>query len=92
MRSSEPHLLQAEHPQLSQPLLTGGVLLSLHHLNGPLLDSLQYVLVCLALGSPELESYQSVSPVMSSGGNLTFLALMKIVKWLFCINFFCYKC
>lgn len=38
MRSLLSLLLQAEHSQLYQPFLIGGVLQSLHHLCGPLLD------------------------------------------------------
>ena len=44
-----------------QPLLTGEVLQSLHHLGGPLLDSLQYVQVSLVLTSPELEQYSRLN-------------------------------
>ena len=54
-------LLQTEQSQLSQPLLTGEVLQSLHHLGGPLLDSLQYVQVSLVLTSPELEQYSRLN-------------------------------
>ena len=43
MRFPKPSLLQAEQSRLSWPLLIGEMLLSLHHLCGPLLDSPQYV-------------------------------------------------
>ncbi|KAK4830703.1 hypothetical protein QYF61_012872 [Mycteria americana] len=39
--SPQPSLLQAQQSQLSQPFLIGEMLQSLHHLHGPLLDSLQ---------------------------------------------------
>lgn len=49
MRSPEPHLLQAEQSQLSQPLLIAEVLCSIYHLGGSLLDSFQYAHVSLVL-------------------------------------------
>lgn len=42
-------LFQAEPSQLSQPLLIWEIILTLSNLHGPLLDSLQCVLVCLIL-------------------------------------------
>lgn len=43
MRCPEPALLQAGQSQLSQPLLMAEMLQSLHHLHGPVLDSVQSV-------------------------------------------------
>ncbi|KAK4812888.1 LOW QUALITY PROTEIN: hypothetical protein QYF61_024244 [Mycteria americana] len=54
--SLEPSLLQAEQPQLSQPVFIGEVLQPSDHLHGPPLDSLQQVHVLLMLGSPELDA------------------------------------
>jgi len=53
--SSEPFLLQAKQPQLSQPVLTGEVLQSLDDLHGPPLDSLEQVHVFLTLGASKLD-------------------------------------
>lgn len=39
---SEPHFLQAQHPQLPQLVLTGFVFQTLHQLHCPFLDTLQY--------------------------------------------------
>ena len=50
----ELSLLQAEQSQLSQPLLIGEMLQSVHHHSGPALHFLQYVHVSSVLGSPEL--------------------------------------
>jgi len=52
----EPSLLQAEQPQLSQPLLTGEVFQPFDHLCGPPLDPLQQVHVCSVLRAPELDA------------------------------------
>ncbi|KAK4813670.1 hypothetical protein QYF61_017637, partial [Mycteria americana] len=58
--SPEPSLLQAEQPQLSQPVFIGEVLQPSHHLRGPPLDSLQQVHVLLMLGAPELDTVLQV--------------------------------
>ncbi|KAK4810174.1 hypothetical protein QYF61_010486 [Mycteria americana] len=52
----EPSLLQAEQPQLSQPVFIGKVLQPSDHLHGPPLDLLQQVHVLLMLGAPELNA------------------------------------
>lgn len=52
--SSDPPLLQDDQLQFSQPLLKE-VLQSLQHLDGPLLNSFQYVQVSLVLGGAELD-------------------------------------
>ena len=49
-------LLQAEQPQLSQPVFTGDMLQPSDHPRGPSLDSLQQVHVLLMLGAPELDA------------------------------------
>ncbi|KAK4830276.1 hypothetical protein QYF61_009369 [Mycteria americana] len=54
--SLEPPLLQAEQPQLSQPVFIGEVLQPSDHLHGPPLDSLQQVHVLLMLEAPELNT------------------------------------
>ncbi|KAK4823457.1 hypothetical protein QYF61_002293 [Mycteria americana] len=54
--SLKPSLLQAEQPQLSQPVFIGEVLQPSDHLRGPPLDSLQQVDVLLMLGAPELNA------------------------------------
>ncbi|KAK4832092.1 hypothetical protein QYF61_020707 [Mycteria americana] len=54
--SSEPPLLQAEQPQLSQPVFIGEVLQPSDPLHGPPLDSFQQVHVLLMLGAPELNA------------------------------------
>ncbi|KAK4826170.1 hypothetical protein QYF61_006032 [Mycteria americana] len=65
--SPEPSLLQAEQPQLSQPVFTGEVLQPSDHLCGPLLDSLQQLHVLLTLGTPELNAVvQMVSRISCS--------------------------
>jgi len=55
-------LLQAKQPQLSQLLFTPEVLQALHHLAGPLLDSLQHVWVSLVLGGPKLDPAHQARP------------------------------
>ena len=54
--SSEPSFLQAEGPQLSQPLPTAEVLQPSDHLHSPPLDLLQQLHVLLVLGVPELDA------------------------------------
>jgi len=58
--SLELSLLQAEQPQLSQPVLTGEVLQPSDHFCGPPLDTLQQVHVLLMLGAPELNAVLQV--------------------------------
>ncbi|KAK4818782.1 hypothetical protein QYF61_019128, partial [Mycteria americana] len=58
--SSEPSLLQAEQPQLSQPVFIGEVLQPSDHFCGPSLDSLQQVHVLLMLGAPEQDAVLQV--------------------------------
>ncbi|KAK4826701.1 hypothetical protein QYF61_010916 [Mycteria americana] len=52
----EPSLLQAEQPQLSQPVFIGEVLQPSDHLHGSPLDLFQQVCVLLMLGAPELDA------------------------------------
>jgi len=52
----EPSLLQAEQPQLSQPVLIAEVLQPSDHLRGPPLDPLQHIHVLPMLGAPELDA------------------------------------
>ncbi|KAK4828307.1 LOW QUALITY PROTEIN: hypothetical protein QYF61_025319 [Mycteria americana] len=56
----EPSLLQAEQPQLSQPVFIGEVLQHPYHLCGPPLGSLQQVHVLLMLGAPQLNTVLQV--------------------------------
>ncbi|KAK4832392.1 hypothetical protein QYF61_022247 [Mycteria americana] len=54
--SPEPSLLQAEQPQLAQPVFIGEVFHFSDHFCGPPLDPLQQVRVLLMLGAPELNA------------------------------------
>ncbi|PKU38867.1 phospholipase a1 member hypothetical protein [Limosa lapponica baueri] len=54
--STEPSLLQAEQPQLSQPVLIGEVLQPSDHFCGPPVDLLQNVHVLPVLRPPELDA------------------------------------
>ena len=54
--SSEPSLLQADEPQLSQSVFTGDILQSSDHLHRPSLDLLQQLDALLLLGVPELDA------------------------------------
>ena len=52
----EPSLLQAEEPQLSQPVLLGVVLKPSDYLYGPPLHPLQQLHILLVLGAAELDA------------------------------------
>jgi len=65
--SPKPLLLQDEQTQLCQLLLTAELLQSFHYLDGPSLDSLQYVHVSLLLGGPELDPAIQMWPHQSWG-------------------------
>jgi len=54
--SPEPSLLQAEQPQLSQPVLTGEVFHPPDHFCGTPLDPLQQPHVLTVLRAPELDA------------------------------------
>ena len=54
--SSEPSVLQAEEPQLSQPVFVGEVVQPSDHLCGPPLDLMQQLGVLLVLGDLELDA------------------------------------
>ncbi|KAK4810366.1 hypothetical protein QYF61_019285 [Mycteria americana] len=54
--STEPSLLQAEQPQLSQPFFIGEVFHPSGHLRGPPLDPLQQICVFPVLRTPELDA------------------------------------
>ncbi|KAK4820994.1 hypothetical protein QYF61_009460 [Mycteria americana] len=54
--SLQPSLLQAEQPQLSQPVLVAEVLQPSDHFCGPPLDPLQQLHVLLVLRAPELDT------------------------------------
>ncbi|KAK4825361.1 hypothetical protein QYF61_026880 [Mycteria americana] len=58
--SPQPSLLQAEQPQLSQPVLVGEVLQPSDHFHGPPLDPLQQLHVLLVLRAPELDAVLQV--------------------------------
>jgi len=57
---SEPSLLQAEEPQIPQPVLIGGMLQPPDHFRGPPLDALQQLHVLVVLGFPELNAVLQV--------------------------------
>ena len=61
MVPQEPSLLQAEKPQLSQPVLIGEVPQPSDHLCGPPLDLLQQLDVLLLLGAPEWDMFRLTS-------------------------------
>ncbi|KAK4814330.1 hypothetical protein QYF61_014844 [Mycteria americana] len=92
--SPEPSLLQAEQPQLSQPVLVGEVLQPSHHFRGPPLDSLQQLHVLLVLRAPELDaalqvgSHQSgvegQNPLPRPAGHASFDASQGTVGLLGC--------
>lgn len=52
----EPYLLQAELPQLSEPVFIGEIFQSTDNLCGLSLDPLQQVHVLLMLGAPDLNA------------------------------------
>ena len=66
--SPEPSLLQAEQPQLSQPVFLGEVFQPPDHLCGPPLDPLKQVHGLLMLGAPELNTVLQVGSHESGGG------------------------
>ncbi|KAK4819077.1 hypothetical protein QYF61_025310 [Mycteria americana] len=75
--SPQPSLLQAEPPQLSQPVFIGEVLQPTDHLHGPPLDSLQQLHVLLMLGTPELDAVLQVGPHQHGAeGRITSLDLL----------------
>lgn len=70
----EPSPLQAEQPQLSQPVLVREMLRSLHHRRGPALDLLQQVPVSPAPGSPAPDpAPRGVSAELSRGAGAPLL-------------------
>jgi len=75
-----PLLLQAEQPQLSQPLVTEEKLQSLHHFNDAPLDFLQYARVSLVLEGPELDTtLQVCSYQCQERGRIASLLSLVIV-------------
>ncbi|KAK4810095.1 LOW QUALITY PROTEIN: hypothetical protein QYF61_008071 [Mycteria americana] len=60
--SPQPPFLQAEQPQLPQPLLIRLVLQTLQQLRCPSLDTLQHLNVSLVLGGPKLNTAFEVRP------------------------------
>ncbi|KAK4828748.1 hypothetical protein QYF61_000739 [Mycteria americana] len=60
--SPQPPFLQAEQPQLPQPLLIRLVLQTLHQLRCPSLDMLQHLNVSLVVGGPKLNTVFEVRP------------------------------
>ena len=71
--SPKPSVLQAEQPQLYQPLLIGEVFHLCDHFCGPLLDPLQQVHVFPVLRTPELDAVLQVGS--SSEGTLLLYTL-----------------
>ncbi|KAK4831476.1 hypothetical protein QYF61_017724 [Mycteria americana] len=92
--SLEPSLLQAEQPQLSQPIFIGEVLQPSDHLCGLPLDSLQQVHVLFMLGAPELDAVLQVESHQSGAegqnhlcrpaGHASFYAAQDTVGLLGC--------
>ena len=64
--TSEPSLLQAEQPQLSQPVLVVDVFHPLSHFCGPPLDALQQLHVSPVLRTPHLDTVLQVGPPVQS--------------------------
>ena len=60
MVTPEPSFLQAEQPQLPQPVLIGEVLQPSDYLRCPPLDTLQHIHVLPMLGAPELDAVVQV--------------------------------
>ncbi|KAK4813631.1 hypothetical protein QYF61_014391 [Mycteria americana] len=60
--SPQPPFLQAEQPQVPQPLLIRLVLQTLHQLRCPSLDTLQHLNVPLGVGGPKLNTVFEVRP------------------------------
>ena len=58
--TSDPSLLQAEKPQLPQPVLEGEMLQPSDHLCGPPLDLLQQLRVLFVLRAPEVNTVLQV--------------------------------
>ncbi|KAK4808881.1 hypothetical protein QYF61_007996 [Mycteria americana] len=92
--SPEPSLLQAEQPQLSQPVFIGEVLQPSDHLHGPPLDLLQQVHVLLMLGAPQVDAVLQVGSHKSGvkgqnhlprpAGHSSFDAAQETVGFLGC--------
>ena len=89
----EPSLLQAEQPQLPQPVLVGAVLQPSNHLRGVALDLLQHIHVLLMLGAPEdaglqVGSHESgvkeQNPLPRPAGHASFDAAQDTVGFLGC--------
>ncbi|KAK4825808.1 hypothetical protein QYF61_002413 [Mycteria americana] len=74
--SLQPSLLQAEQPQLSQPVFTAQVLQPSDHFCGPPLDSLQQVHVFPVLRAPELDAV--LQPRIRLGCKRTLLAHVQL--------------
>ncbi|KAK4816919.1 hypothetical protein QYF61_024929 [Mycteria americana] len=60
LEKAQGDLINAEQPQLSQPVLAGEVLQPSHHFRGPPLDPLQQLHVLLVLRAPELDAVLQV--------------------------------
>ncbi|KAK4825745.1 LOW QUALITY PROTEIN: hypothetical protein QYF61_002184 [Mycteria americana] len=92
--SPQPSLLQAEQPQLSQPVLVGEVLQPSGHFCGPPLDPLQQLHVLLVLRTPELDAVLQVgshqsraegqNPLPRPAGHASFDAAQDAVGFLHC--------
>lgn len=84
IRCPEPSLLQARQPHLSQPLLESQVLQYLSCLHIPMLALIQYISVCLVLGSPEVDWHSRCcqSPV------LFLCEYLHNMEWSYCYFFF----
>lgn len=77
--SPEPPLLQAQQTQLSQPLLTREVLQSLQHLDVPLLDCLQCVILLLNWGAKNWTQCSTCSfTSLEYRGRITSLDLLAM--------------
>lgn len=88
----EPHLLQPEHPQLSQPPLIWQMLQSHNHHLDPSLGLFHYVIVALVLGNPALATALRMGlPSAEQRGRITFPDLLATlvlihhrIHWLPC--------
>ncbi|KAK4807440.1 hypothetical protein QYF61_001991 [Mycteria americana] len=79
----QPSLLQAEQPQLSQPVLIGEVLQPPDHFCGPPLDPLQQLHVLLVLRTPELDAVlQGGLTRAEQRGRIPSLDLLATLLWM----------
>ncbi|KAK4815839.1 hypothetical protein QYF61_008442 [Mycteria americana] len=78
--SLEPSLLQAEQPQLSQPVFIGEVFHPSDHFCGPPVDPLQQVHVLLVLRTPELDAVLQYPQVLFHSAALDHIIPQPVLK------------